>query len=222
MDNEANIFHIVQEGSLERLTRFTGDVNVKDKCGMTPLEYLIADGRLDCMKHLVEKLGAHVNHPTGGCGPIHVAAISGTLNCMTYLVECCGVNVNTNSVLYTPLTLAISHEHFHCVEYLIAKGAFVDGSPGLETPLQSAGRKGDTRTIKLLLSKGADPSCVLPFRVHNTKTVWNFISEVRRTFKEKQAIQAMMSVKIHPRLGLLSSLKVLPAELIQRLHAYIV
>jgi ankyrin repeat protein len=232
-------------GAYEELETCPGDVNVPDEDGQTPLYCATSDNRLDYVKYLIEQRGANVEERNqGGWAPLHVAAWYGHLDCLIYLVQK-GADVNAPIDLYsspelsrTALTLAASKGHVECAKHLIEKGALVNASQGasfLDAILNS-----DANMIALLLSNGADPfevvdnieydelSYIVTLKVphdYNKRRLQRegyLVVIAMRTFKERQAIQAMMSMKTHKRLGRNSPLKMLPTELIHHLHSYFV
>jgi ankyrin repeat protein len=190
---EQTIFDFARFGDLKRLKECPGGVNVLDGNYISPLKYAIRRGHLKCVKYLVEQRGTHVN----------------------------GHGEARDRYYHTPLAVAVWHGELECAQYLLDKGAYINGLPGHQSPLDCAVSIFRVDTIEWLLSNGADP-----FNCHSLGALdddaQRMFKKARETFKEKQAIQAMMSVKLYPRLGQTSTLKVLPTEIIRRLHGYLV
>jgi ankyrin repeat protein len=190
-----------------------------------PLYLAASQGHLHCIQYLVEQ-GADVNEQDAADGraPIHTAAANGNFDCLVYLVKH-GANVNaalnkSADSHNTSLLLASLNGHLTCVEYLVQQGAPVNGLPDGKSPLEAAATKhGNTHVISWLLSNGADP-----FRCKGKIFTdgRDMIRKARRTFKERLVIQTMMSVKTHHKFGQQSTLKVLPIDIIRRLHSYFV
>jgi hypothetical protein len=192
---KSTIYKLAERGDLEELKKCTDDVNVPDITHWVPLEYAIRNNDLDCVKYLVEQRGAIVNkYDENGCGPIHMAARYNLFDCLQYLVKN-GANVNAITRGQSPFSLAIVHGYLDCAKYLYSNGAnpFID--------IRAVAWDGDV-TVEACIS--------------------SFIFEARTKHKERQSIQAMMSVKQIPRFGQQSSLQVLPTDIIRRLHTYFV
>jgi hypothetical protein len=185
------------------------------------LQIAAMKGNLECLQYLVE-MGADVNQYDGNrLGPIHRAAEFGHLDCLAYLVEK-GANLSALTIAYTPLSLAVSTGHVECAKLLVANGANINGKPShncIPSPLSRAKQNGDLSMIKWLLSQGASPfNDVMLARSDNSSII--FIA--RKSFVERMAIQTMMSMKTHPRLGQTSLLQMIPSEIIRVLHSYFV
>jgi ankyrin repeat protein len=194
-DKPRDIFYHARRGNLVELQNYKGDVNVVDDHGYTPLEHAIENNQIDCVKYLVEERNAHVNsYDSEGRGPIHMAAIYGRFECLVYLVDN-GANIN-----------AVARYLWH-----------IDS-----TPLSLAVMNESLDCVAYLLSKGADPFNKVTDNMSDNNVCGPLILNAMNTYKERQSIQAMMSVKQAPRLGPQSFVKVLPVDIIRRLHTYFV
>jgi ankyrin repeat protein len=188
----STIFDLAKNGNIAELEKYTGNVDVLDWSGRTPLFYAIQTNHLLCVKWLVQNGAAVNNYGDDGWGPIHLAAKSGHFDCVLYLVEKGGANVNTQtretltSDSCTPLSLVVKNGGFHCAKYLLDKGADVN-VPQKHGPLFHAANNGDVLTMELLLSNGAYPYGdidMLPLK----GVCWSLITEARKTFKRKQVV----------------------------------
>jgi hypothetical protein len=190
------VFDLVRRGDLEGLKTWTGDVNVPDAAHWIPLEYAIFHNHLHCVKYLVKERGAIVNnYDENGQGPIHMATRCGRFNCLQYLVEN-GANVNATSKNgCTPFSFAIVHGFLDFAKYLYSNGA----DPCIEI-----------RNVRWNANIDINLDCL------------SFAAKVCKTHKERRSILAMMSTKTHRRFGQQSTLKVLPGDIIRRLHTYFV
>jgi ankyrin repeat protein len=226
---ESILYLAIYIGHVECVKYFTehhgADLNKTDVCGQGLIHTVALQGNLDCLQYLVEN-GADVNKfDNDGEGPIHLAVRCGHFDCLKFLVEK-GADVNAVEKCHnrnkdrTVLTLAVFNGHLDCVKYLIEQGASIHGSPKVESALEATKWRADNEHMaKWLLSNGADPFNDITLSEDDNSSI---IFLARKTFKQRQAISAMMSVKIHPRLGQNSILKMLPVDIIHRLHNYVV
>jgi ankyrin repeat protein len=219
----------VIKGHIECIRYFVdkhnADINAYDEDGRGVVQIATLYGHLNCVKYFVEEKGMDVHkYDEYGQLPIHAAARRGLFDLLVYLVE---KGSDVNAVLnnkrypgYTPLSLAIQYNNsLKCPEYLLQHGALIDALPGMKSPLHHALAGLKIYMIVWLLSNGADP--FKDIKLHkNDNSSYIFLARV--TFKERQAIQAMMSAKVHSRLGQQSSVKVLPVDIIRHLHSYFV
>jgi ankyrin repeat protein len=120
----STIFDLAKNGNIAELKKYKGNVNVLDKWTRSPLDYAIANDHIDCMKYLVNELGADVNGIFDQVNPplyhavwyrdveytrflvekgakcddnfyiIHSAAVSGHVKNLACLVENGGANIN--------------------------------------------------------------------------------------------------------------------------------
>jgi ankyrin repeat protein len=256
----SDIFDFAREGNLVELQDYKGDVNVLDNCKRTPLCYAIENNHIDCVKHLVDKLGAKVNGIANAVWrPLYCAAVCGRAECVKFLIdkgaidddcdafkaaaargfECMkyfaeqqGVN-KSDRYGWRPIHSAAQWGQLSCIVYLVERGAHMTAvtttTKDSYTPLSLAVWNGYLDCVKYLLSNGADPFNNIDDNIiggydmtlHQDE-IKELIMKVRKSFKGRQAVQAMVSVKLHPRLGQKSSLQVFPTDLIRRLHSYFV
>jgi ankyrin repeat protein len=225
-EEQSPLYWAVWKGGLECL-KFLVESGAKcDNEGA--LNLIASHGMYTFLVYLVEN-GANVNscREEDGWRPIHGAARYGHLKCLLYLVEK-GTDLNVvtrdhTRIGHTPLSLAISYEQPDIHEHLIKHGACINGSPGSKSPLKCAIDNSLDDMVEWLLSKGADP-----FNDITAHDLWwdmgirQMVLDTRKIYKGRLAIQAMVSVKTHRRLGYQSSLTLLSSDIIRRLHTYVV
>lgn len=124
-----------------------------------PLLHIVArNGRLEIIKHLIEK-GANVDEKTNNrLTPLCLAVLTGHKDVVTAPLEK-GANIDEKEAdKWTPLHFATINGHLEIVKHLIEKGANVDRKAinGF-TPLHLATRYGHKEVITTLLGKGANP-----------------------------------------------------------------
>jgi ankyrin repeat protein len=201
------------------------DIDFACEKGCTPLYYAAAYGHIEHVKFLLEK-GAIYDDDD-----VDIAACNGHLECVRYFVEQKGANVNKHDENgWGVIHSAARSGHLECIEYCVENGANINAvtinsydTRIQHTPLSLAIESGHVDCVKYLLSSGANPFDKLDLLyIYWFSESKELVMKARKAFKEIQAIQAMMSVKTHPRLGQTSTLKVLPTDLIRRLHTYFV
>lgn len=78
LENEKTISDWVKEGNLEKIKKFTGNINVNDSMGMAPIHWASDRGDLSILKFLIENCSANVNfQDSSGQTALH------------YAVSCC-------------------------------------------------------------------------------------------------------------------------------------
>jgi ankyrin repeat protein len=189
---------------------------------ITAFRAAIMSGQVECVKYFVEEHDIDVNkddkNDLVSQVPVHIAAMYGHLDCVKYFVEK-GARVNVQSESFTPLSVAVSKGYVYCAEYLVANGAYIDGPGRVKSPLFRAHETNNDYIMKWLLSMGANPfnDIILP-----EYDISSNIAVARESYKERLAVQAMMSVKKYPRIGKNSPLRVLPTDIVRRLLVYVV
>jgi ankyrin repeat protein len=200
------------------------DVNVVDIWQRTSLCYAIEHCHLDVIEYLVNQRGASVNKVPGQVwSPLHRAASNGNLECMKFLLK-----KGAKQDDYSAFRGAIVEGHLECVKYFVEQlGIDVNKHYGDDnndgSPLTYAIDNYEGDIIRFLLINGANPfnhkSNDSELSKHESRLL---VVVMRKTFRERQSIQAMLSVNLYPRLGQNSALNVLPTDLIRRLHTYFV
>jgi len=133
------------------------EVNIKNKDGDTLFHDLIALGRTDLLKLLIES-GADVNlQGNFGVSPLHYVAKLGNIECLELLLEIKNANVNVKDELdSTPLQYAASYGKADCLQRLISKSAALDThKENCTTPLHGAVRFGHFDCVKVLTENNA-------------------------------------------------------------------
>eukprot|EP01125_Pyxidicula_operculata_P020160 TRINITY_DN73_c0_g1_i1.p1 TRINITY_DN73_c0_g1~~TRINITY_DN73_c0_g1_i1.p1 ORF type:complete len:1023 (-),score=327.02 TRINITY_DN73_c0_g1_i1:528-3596(-) len=133
------------------------DLDIKDKCGATPLFYAAWCDRLNSFEFLLEnRASIHVTNNEGfTC--LHAAARNGNVEMMQIIIEQ-GVDVNVkNHNKETPLFYAVAVRSVEAVKFLIDNGANVNvKNEHSETPLHWAALEDFDEIVQLLLNAGAD------------------------------------------------------------------
>jgi ankyrin repeat protein len=226
------LYYAVQSGNLE-CVKFLCEKGAKYNERFDAFMKAVIEGNVACVRYFVEERGVKLSSYEGRDnirGLLHTAIFHKRFDMSVYLTEN-GIDVNVaksaaghimhSNEKWVPLSLAIRCRQYKIVDYLIKKGAYINGTPGFDSPLKSACAKNDMDRIKLLLSNGANPFNDIEDNLPSID-YGKLIVEARETFKEKQAVLWMLCVRQHIRIGPYSSLKLLPADIIRRLHMYLV
>ncbi len=157
-DNSERFYRAVRDNDLKTLRALvkTGDTNVRDKRGSTPLMYAAAAGSLDTMRILLAA-GADVNARNAFDATALMWGI-GDADKVRVLIEK-GADVNARSRSgRTPLLLAASQAGASAtVQLLISKGADPAARDNFQrTALHAATQANDLEMVTLLVRKGAD------------------------------------------------------------------
>jgi ankyrin repeat protein len=212
-----------------------------------PLYFALSRGHIECAKFLIDKGAVCDNYENA----VHNAMSNGHVESVRFLLErgvkcdidellrtavkdrqlgCAklllekGANVNKFSEDgWAPIHAAAENGYLDLLQLLVEHGADMNALTKLHnsSPLSMTLWRFDLSCAIFLLSKGANPLID-----HVTSYVCKegrlLLATAKETFKPRQTIQAMMSVKTHKRLGHRSSLKMLTGDVIQRLHRYVV
>jgi ankyrin repeat protein len=132
-------------------------LQAKTEEGKSPLHMATGWGQVEIVKYLIA-VGAdiHAVNNNGG-NPIHVAGSQNQPECARILVaHGARINAKQGKTGSTPLLIAVFKGNHEVARVLVELGADVNipMSNGA-TPLQVAMKKGDTKMIDLLKSKGA-------------------------------------------------------------------
>jgi len=158
---------------------FTLDQEVRDSRGRTPLYLAAEHGKLEKVKHLIEK-GAVVD-ARDNCRwtPLMRAAQNGHLSVVQELLQA-GANINAvDKDGYNALMASVITNQVGMVRYLIEEGSSLnvqDDTLGW-TALMWAAREGRAEIVSLLLHKGADKSIT----ASSGKTAYDLAIENNRT-----------------------------------------
>lgn len=94
LENEKTISDWVKEGDLEKIKKFSGNINVNDAMGMAPIHWASDRGDLNILKFLIENLSADVNlQDSTGQTALHYAVSCSHEDICEYLIS---KNASTN------------------------------------------------------------------------------------------------------------------------------
>jgi len=94
LENEKTISDWVKEGNLEKIKKFSGNINVNDAMGLAPIHWASDRGDLNMLKFLIEKLSADVNwQDNTGQTALHYAVSCSHEDICKYLIS---KNASTN------------------------------------------------------------------------------------------------------------------------------
>lgn len=143
---------------MEKMLKPDGDVNIKDRSGMTPLMHAAIGGHPEVVDILMRK-GANINaKSTDGWTALMLASqLDGSLPVVKKLLQG-GADVNATSASgATALILACQGGNRDIVDELIQKKADVNKSSREgSTPLMSAAERGFTDIVQILIDNRAD------------------------------------------------------------------
>ena len=88
--------------------------------GSSSLMLAAANGHLDCMQYLIEKVSVSVNHRNkNGNSALHWAALNGHADCASYLIANGADVMAVNAFGKTPFDEAMARDHKDCCELLV-------------------------------------------------------------------------------------------------------
>jgi ankyrin repeat protein len=155
------------EPSDEKAALITVMNDTKEGSGKTVLHFAAARGDLDIFKYLIENGGDYDIPDEEGNTPLLVAAQHKSFDLCKYLIETKGLDVNHQRKGSTGLIhIAASEGETEFIEYLLSKGANVDLTSELGTPLEWAIQAKKKKVADLLLKKGANPNGVHAANTH--------------------------------------------------------
>ena len=156
-----NIFHYAAlTGSLDRvkiLLKKGADVNLADKCDITPLHYAALSGNLELVQYLVEQ-GADVNATDNEKkNVLTYAAQSGNLELVKWLVKQ-GLDLNAKDYdNNTVLHYAAQSGNLELVQWLVKQGLDINAKDNdKETVLHYAAQSGNVELVQWLVEQGLD------------------------------------------------------------------
>ena len=146
------------------LLEFGGDINSVNSVGYSALIFACMEGRLECVRILVEN-GAKVNHVDKEqcCSLIHAVKNTGHFAIVEYLVSCDWVKHQEQDLELAEAAqqaaVAAAYEgHADILEFLLDMSeVMIDSADTLmaETPLCAAAAAGNTECCEILLRRGA-------------------------------------------------------------------
>jgi hypothetical protein len=155
------ILNAAIDGSIETLNSLLeggADVNERDTCGFTALEWAVRFGHLDIVKiFLANGADIHARNYDIGCPPLTWAATKGHIEIAEVLLEA-GAYVNLECMLSGEgaLSAAAKEGNTDILRALLDRGADVNGKNKLgETALWWAREKGHKDIVRLLKEAGA-------------------------------------------------------------------
>lgn len=155
-----------------KLVRAGADINTQRSDGVSPLTSATVHGRDDMAIYLI-KSGADIYHTDPhNWTALHVAVYHSKIRIARILLKK-KVNPNSltndqeNTLMVCALAPKADDDHISMARMLLRAGAFIDQENGNGvTPLIAAAWSGNSKLVKLLLSKGAD--------VNHTESEGNF------------------------------------------------
>ena len=143
------------------------DVNKRDKCNWSALDYACAKGHLSVVRVLISDFNAYVHirdhkvslfHPTST--PLHIACREGHVELVRALVSEFNSDVNIkDSSFCTPLHYACRKGHVNVVRALVSEfNADLNVTDLYHTPLHYACKEGHVDVVRALVSEKVDPN----------------------------------------------------------------
>jgi hypothetical protein len=140
--------------TVKSLLKEGADVNKRDTCGFTALEWAVRFGHIDIVKILLANGGdIHARNYDIGCPPLTWAAAKGHTDIVEVLLD----NLECMLSGEGALSAAAKEGHTDILRTLLDRGADADGKNKLgETALMGAAKKGHIDIVKVLIASGAD------------------------------------------------------------------
>ncbi|KAL6065337.1 Calpain large subunit, domain iii domain containing protein [Balamuthia mandrillaris] len=143
-------------GALKKSIAKGGEVNLRDKDGISALTFAAMNGHYECVNLLLAK-GADMNSmDSEGYNSVMRAAIGGHATTLKLLLENGGDIRARDPKGFTPFIYAAESGSLECVNVLLEHGANVNESAyNRQTALMKACLRGHSEIVKRLLRKGA-------------------------------------------------------------------